>query len=196
MIECPTTGRYFELRPGARWTYRVDDEGRITLKTQTVGAIEDVGGAKAGVRAHKLTTTRPGGSVVSWQEDRGDVVVRHRELDMAGDRHTDEIYAPHRTRIDETPAHVTAGAAWSEQYTEHVTDNTGVTVTEKQETWLVEAVDEVIVVPAGAFCTLRVRRTSTSGGGSSTKTYWFARGVGKIKETGENQTETLASFAP
>ncbi|MBA3818018.1 MAG: hypothetical protein H0X17_03955 [Deltaproteobacteria bacterium] len=197
VLECPTTGRYFELQPGTRWTYRVVDDGRTSTKAQLVGEIEDVGGAKAGVRAHRLTTTRSGGEVVSWQEDRGDVIVRHRELDMAGDRHTDESYTPHRTRVDETEAHTAVGATWTESYTETITDAEGTTVTPKTETWLVEAVDEVLVVPAGAFCTLRVRRTSTSDGGSgSVKTYWFARGVGKVKEAATNQVEELLERVP
>lgn len=195
MVDCATTGRYMELRTGASWTYQVDD-GELTTKTQEVGPEEDVGGAKAGTTAFRLTTTKVGGMVVSWQQDTGDGIVRHRERDMAGSAQTDEIYSPYRTRLDETDDHTEVGATWTEEYTESVTDiNNITTMVDKVETWEVEAVDEVVVVPAGAYCALRVRRTSTAGGiDGSDKTFWYARGIGKVKETGANQTEELVSY--
>ncbi len=194
--DCPTTGRYMELSTGASWTYQVDDGAELTTKTQAVGPEEDVGGDKAGVTAFRLTTTKVGGMVVSWQEDTGTAIVRHREQDMAGSAQTDEIYEPHRTRLDESADHTVDGATWMETYTESVTDLDGITtMVEKVETWTVEAVDEPVVVPAGAFCGLRVRRTSTAGGiDGSDKTFWYARGVGKVKETGANQTEELMAY--
>src|SRR5688500_4217167 len=53
-LECPTTGRYMALGTGASWTYEVDDGGGIETKTQSVGALEDVGGSKAGTMAFRL----------------------------------------------------------------------------------------------------------------------------------------------
>jgi len=184
------------LVEGASWTYTVDDGTEVTDKTQSVGPLEDIGGEKAGTLAYRLTTTKPGGQTISWQEDTGDAVRRHRELDMSGDSFTDEIYQPYRTRIDETAAHTAEGATWSESYTELVTDADDVTTTaDKVETWTVVAVDEAITVPAGDFCTIHLDRSSTVGGvPGSMKSYWFARGVGKVKEAGENQTEELVSF--
>jgi hypothetical protein len=200
-LECPTTGRFMELAEGASWTYEVDDGGGIETKTQTVGPLEDVGGSKAGVMAHRLTTERATGDVISWQEDTGTAIVRHREQDNAGTTTTDEFYAPHKTRIDESADHIVEGATWAEDYTETVTSNNGVdppeTVTNnKRDRWVVEAVDEVISVQAGDFCTLRVEKTSTvDGAGGSVKTYWFARDVGKVKEEGGNQVEELAAYS-
>jgi hypothetical protein len=192
--ECPTTGRYMELRTGASWTYSIDGEDE---KRQTVGALEDVGGEKAGVQAFRVETEKAGGSVVSWQEDTGDAILRHRETDMAGSTATDEIYEPYRTRISELGAHLEPGATWSEEYVEYLTDlDTGETSTvDKVEHWEVVAVDTPVRVPAGDFCALQVRRTSTVGGSDgSDKTYWFARGVGKIKEVGEDRTEELVDW--
>jgi hypothetical protein len=191
---CPIEGRYMPVSTGASWTYRVDD-GQITAKTQTVGPLEDVGGSKAGIRAYRMTTTKPGGETISWQEDTGHAIRRHRELDLAGSNHSDEIYSPYKTRIDESAGRITEGATWSESFDEVSTDTDDVTTaTSKIETWVVEEVDEVVAVPAGTFCAMRLLKTSVVGGEEgSTKRYWFARGVGKIKEVGANQTEELTS---
>jgi hypothetical protein len=202
--ECPTTGRYMELATGSSWTYQVDDGGGTETKTQTVGPLEDVGGAKAGVTAFRMTTTRSAGEVVSWQEDTGTAILRHREQDLAGTTTTDEIYEPHKTRLDESPDHLVAGATWAEDYSEEITATDTSTVpptvttdtVAKRDNWEVVAVDEVVVVPAGAFCTLHLKRTSTANGaGGSVKHYYFARGVGKVREAGGNQTEELSDYA-
>lgn len=193
--DCPTTGRYLELVPGVSWRYRVTDANGVIEKVQTVGPLEDVGGSKAGVMAYRMTTTKAGGEVVSWQEDSGSTVRRHKELDMAGGSQTTELYQPYRTRFDETSMRVVGGATWSETYDEIVTDATQVTTTtRKTEQWRVDVVEEEVIVPAGAFCALRVSRTSmTPGGAGSEKTFWFVRGVGKVKEIGLGQTEEMIS---
>jgi hypothetical protein len=197
-LECPTEGRYMALTEGATWTYRVDDGEAVTEKTQTVGALEDVGGTKAGTMAFRLTTNKPGGGqTISWQEDTGTAIRRHRELDQSGGTQTDEIYEPYKLRVDESAAHLTEGAAWTETYQEIVTDTENVTtMADKSEDWEVVAVDEMLAVAAGEFCTLHVQRMSSTGGtGGSLKHYWFARGVGKVKESGDNQTEELVSYS-
>jgi hypothetical protein len=198
--DCTVTGRYLPLRTGASWTYRVTGTAGTRNKTQEVGALEDVGGLKAGVMAFRVTTTKTTGQVISWQQDTGEAIVRHREQDLAGASQTDEYYVPFHTRIDEAPAHLAVGATWTETYDENVTDMvTGLmTTANKVDRWTVEADAEAVRVPAGDFCTLRVKRTTTVGGvAGSTKTYWYARGVGKIKELATGgDTEELASFTP
>ncbi len=193
--QCPTEGRFLPLAEGASWTYRVvtDTTGE---KTQVVGAEEDVGGMHAGTIAFKLTTTKPGGGeTVSWQQDSGDSIVRLAEADLVGLTTSREDYTPGRIRVDETAAHTVVGASWTQEYTEHVSTNGGAaTQTAKVETWTVMGVNEVITVPAGEFCTLHLRRTSTAGGiDGSDKAYWFARGVGKVQEVSVGQTETLTA---
>jgi hypothetical protein len=201
MDDCPTEGRYLPLAEGNSWTYRVvtDTTG---VKTQTVGAEEDVGGMHAGTVAFKLTTAKPGGGeTISWQQDTGDMIVRLAEADLVGVTTSREDYtatvAPNgRIRVDETAAHTVEGASWQQEYTEHVSENGGaVTTTLKTETWTVMGVNEFVTVPAGEFCTLHLRRTSTAGGiDGSDKAYWFARGVGKVQEVSAGQTETLTDF--
>lgn len=58
-------------------------------------------------------------------------------------------------------------------------------------TWTVEAVDEVITVPAGTFSCIKIRRQRAFG---NYKEYWFARGVGKVFERGPVNDEALTEY--
>lgn len=198
-VDCPSTGRFMPLATGMSWNFRVTNrtDGTIGVKTQTVGALEDVGGSKAGTMAYRLTTTKTGGSVVSWQEDVGERIIRHREQDMAGGTQGDEIYDPYKLRVDETEAHTAVDASWTESYDETATPagSTVSTTTPKTETWTVEAVDEQVTVPAGTFCALRVRKVSAADVAGSDKTYWFVRGVGKVKEETADRLEELTEYS-
>ena len=50
-----------------------------------------------------------------------------------------------------------------------------------------------LTVPAGTFTCLHLHKVGTDDS-TAQKDYWFARGVGKIKESG-GQTEELASYS-
>ena len=55
----------------------------------------------------------------------------------------------------------------------------------------------MVTVPAGTFSTIRLRRqvlVGAGGGEGADKTFWFAEGIGKIKETG-GQTEELSAYS-
>ncbi len=195
-----TLERLLPLAIGASWTYRVTDTGtgEVGTKQNVVEALEDVGGAKAGVTAFRVRTSKPSGkSTVSWQEDTGSAIVRHREQERDVDAVVtlDEHFVPGKLRVDEAPAHLTLGARWDERYSEVAHDPAGgadVTV-EKTDRWTVESIDDAVTVPAGSFACVRLRREGQTT--ASDKTYWFARGVGKVKEVGGGQTEELASYA-
>jgi hypothetical protein len=59
------------------------------------------------------------------------------------------------------------------------------------ETWTVIGDDETLTVPAGTFThVIHFRKV----GAASSKDYWYARGVGKLKETG-TQTEELSAYS-
>ena len=199
VVECttPRAERYLPFDVGSTWTYDVTEVGLPTVqKTSTVEAFEDTGGDKAGVEAFRVRTEKTAGATVSWQQDICTGVVRHREksFDMNDALVSDQYYAPSKLRIDETPARLAQSATWTESYTETEIDpGTGATTTTaKAATWTVDAVDEEITVPAGTFTCLRLHRVGADVG-QSDKTYWFAAGVGKIRETG-SQTEELASY--
>jgi hypothetical protein len=188
--------RLLPMKVGASWTYRITDPstGATGNKMSTVEVSEDVGGAKAGTIAMRVRTEKLDGVTVSWQEDVGTGIIRHREqaFDLGENLLLEETYSPHKLRIDETTNHLSSGASWTETYEETVTDANGTRTVSKSESWTVEAVDESITVPAGTFTTVRLRKVG-SGLGASDKTYWFAPGVGKIKETG-GQTEELMAY--
>lgn len=199
-VECmtPNADRYLPLAIGTTWTYDTSDMGGPNVvKTSTVEALEDVGDRKAGTMAYRVRTGKAGGlgDVVSWQEDTCTGVMRHREqsLNATTDAvETDQFYVPGKPRVDEEPAHLAVGATWTTSYTEVEVDNVlGQTHTKsKDETWTVLALDESVTTPAGTFTCLKVNKTTS---GAADKTYWFAKGVGKVQEMGE-AVETLTSY--
>ena len=196
--ETPVEERLLPLAVGASWTFEVTPSGggAAETKTSTVQALEDVGATKAGTIAFRIRTEKLDGATVSWQEDQCDKIVRHREqsLDLGEVLTSDQIFQPGKLRVDETAAHTTMGATWIDAYTEVEEDPvTGdVTTTEKAESWTVEAAAESVTVPAGTFTAIKLRRTSDVIGAAD-KVYWFAPGVGKVKEAGD-QTEELTEY--
>ncbi len=197
VAECttPLSERYLPLVVGASWTYDTSDMGSpVVPKTTTFEAFEDVGDVKTGVMAFRQRTEKVVGHALSWHRDDCTGVSRHREqtFDGAGTLVTDQFYVPGKLRVDESAAHVTLGATWSTAYTEVERDPiNGTTTRSKDETWVVEGVDESVTVPAGTFTALRVRKTTS---GAADKTYWFVKGVGKVKEMGE-QVEDLTAYS-
>jgi hypothetical protein len=59
--------------------------------------------------------------------------------------------------------------------------------------WTIEAVDEMVTVPAGTFSCLRVHSVE-SGSLGYDSTFWYARNVGKVKETG-TETRNLVGYS-
>ena len=194
-----STGRYMPLDEGASWTYRVTDvgDGTVTTKTQSVEAFEDIGGMKAGIMAFRLRREKDNGYTLSWQEDTGDAVVRHREesYDATDAMESEDWFDPGKLRIDESEGHTALDATFADDYTETTIDHTNageMTMTTKAETWVVQAVDDEVDVPAGTFTCLKLFRSNDGTGVA--KTYWFARGVGKVKESGGSQIEELSDY--
>ncbi len=192
--EAALTQRYLPLVVGASWTYDTSDMGGpVVAKATTVEALEDVGDRKAGTTAFRIRTDKASGYVVSWQQDLCSSIERHREqtFDAAGTLKSDQFYVPSKLRVDESAAHVAQSATWTTQYTEVEVDPVkGTTTTSKQETWTVEATNEMVTVPAGTFSCLKLRKMTS---GQADKRFWFAAGVGKVKEEGE-QLELLKTY--
>jgi hypothetical protein len=194
----PTVGRFLPLKVGASWTYKITDSGNIfSNKKTTVEAKEDIGGMKAGVMAFRVRTEDTTGVSVGWQEDTGEMIVRHKEqsFDLKNKQLDETFYTASKLRIDESMAHLTKGATYSNTYTEKSTDSVTMmtTTTSKTENWTVEEVDEMVTVGAGTFKALKLHRVGTAVGASD-KRFWFVRGVGKVKETGGSRIEELQSF--
>jgi hypothetical protein len=187
---------YLPLATGNSWSYVVTDQenDETSTKTQTVQEREPVPG-RDGIVAYRMRTENGGLATVSWQDERDLEVIRYFEqsLDFDGNVTVTESYEPHKLRVDQKPEHTAAGATYSQEYTETHVNMLDQLTTElvKQEQWTVEAVAEVVTVPAGTFECLRLRRSGDPT--QPIKTFFFARGIGKIRETG-GQIEELSSY--
>jgi hypothetical protein len=208
---------YLPFKVGNSWKYKVTDrvDGTVSMKTNVLEAMEAVGGrgpnaTKMAIRAKTIKTEmRVTGLrtdwVVSWQGHEGTGLVRYRELGYQAVTGggtpmnvTYEMYwEPWKLRLEEGPERTAAGATWVETYKE-TKQPVGALAMTTMETdyWKVEAVDVPCSVPDKPPLTcikLRKSGTSTDDG----KTYWFARGVGKVREEGRpptGQVEELVDY--
>lgn len=183
------------LKEGNSWTYKVTEDGEEGSKVVTIGALETVGGSgpSKALKANKSVTEKNGGGkTISWQAEVDGRVVRYREqsIKKSGALSEEVHWAPPSLRVDGNAARLKAGASWTETYQETTTED-GESVTRSEtETWTVEGVDVEVKVPAGTFRAVQLKKESLTG---TPKTFWYAPGVGKVKETG-GQTEELASY--
>lgn len=200
--QCDIEGseRFLPIETGRAWTIRTTKlETELTEeRVQDVGPLEDVGLEKSGVMAYRVTTTKDTGAVITWQGDTGTAVVRHREEDRAGMTQGDDFFFVYKTRLDESPERLVEGSTWTESYSVTSTDlaTLETTMDTKMYRWDVARYGEEVTVPAGSFCALQVTRTTLKVDGTvgKTKQYWYARGVGKVKERVKNEREELVSF--
>jgi hypothetical protein len=183
---------------GNNWTYRVTDTKSVSQKVTSIEAEELVGGSgpHADEMAFKVTTLKVDGTdrTLSWQLDQGGKVIRYREQSFSagsGALSLEEHWDPYKLHIDGTPEHTAPNATWLEEYAETKLPAAGSPSTAQQrDRWSVDQADATVTVPAGTFEHAVV---FTKAGGSDLKTYWYVRGIGKIKETG-GQTEELVSY--
>jgi hypothetical protein len=191
-----TTGPYQPLTVGTTWTYHVDDQGVVYDKQSSVEAFEDMGGMAAGTMGYRVRETIKASVQLTWYEQTATDVRRHHDTlaDDTGRMLSDEWYAPYLLRVDEAPEHLQAGATWTINYMKTKTTSSKPTATSNQsEIWTVDGVDLVTAVPAGTFNALKVTRSDPADG--STKTQWFVRGVGKVRElTGAGHKEELTAY--
>lgn len=183
---------YLPLAVGNWWEYRMVEpetqRAQPKNKKLVIDLFGDVGGLKAGTQGFRMRREDALGSSVRWLGKEGDVVAwLHDEwMDASGTVTKSQYYQPYRTRLDETPAHLVNEAEWTEEYDDIGIDpTTGEAKVPKhvQVTWTVEALDEAITVPAGSFNCLRLRRRNRQSATTyEDQTYWFARGVGKVRE--------------
>jgi hypothetical protein len=191
-----TTGSLLPWKVGNTWTYQVTGDGEQTTKVVTLEAEEPVGGAgpNAGkIAIRQVSAKGASDKTISWHAIEGERLVRYREQSFSartGALEIEEHWSPGKLHIDYSAAHVAAGASWFEEYQETKVE-AGATpeTSSERERWMVDAVDELVEVPAGKFRALVLQKA----GGDSLKTYWFVPGVGKVKETG-GQTEVLVRY--
>lgn len=190
------TQRYLPWKVGAVWSYKLTDPAGVQPaqmnKLTTVMSEGDVGGVHAGTTAFLVHAEQMNGSKDVYEAPSGDLDVRYKSTfyDANGTMTAVDVDQPYRLKLDESAAHTITGAQWSTSFTE--TSNGGAPAT-KNESWRVVNASESLTVIAGTYTCLHVQRTSNGG---TVQDYWYARGVGKVKETGGGQNEELMSFTP
>jgi hypothetical protein len=195
-VACFDSDRYLPYEVGNAWTYKITDltSGATATKEQSLSQTDDPELGTVIVQ----TTGKLKGTTRSLLALEGDRVVRYvqEDLDTAGTLERTTVYDPGQIRIDESPARLVKGAAWDESYDVTTTPTGGVSTTVATvDRFEVIDVDVPCTSPLGDFECLRLRRTRTAGGVAD-KEFFFARGVGKVKESGDSQLEELTSCGP
>jgi len=193
------TERFEPWTPGSVWSYKLTDpKGVLATQTNQLTTLTDpvdVGGVHAGKMALIAHTDQMVGTKDVYETIDGDLDVRYKTefYDDQGNLTSTEFEQPYRLKLDESAEHTTTGAQWSVTFTQTTTTPGGGQPSTKTKTdqWLVVNGAEAVTVIAGTFMALHVRRSSSSG---SIQDYWYAPGVGKVKETGGGQEEELESF--
>jgi hypothetical protein len=186
---------FLPWKEGNQWTYRVTSGTDVSTKVTTIGALEVVGGTgpNSALQANRVETLKGTDKTVGWQGPLGPSVVRYREQAFSattGALSLEEHWDPYKLHFDGTAEHTRLGASWLEDYQETKLPVGGAPQTAtSRDRWTVMATGEEVSVPAGTFTALVLQKV----GGSVLKTYYFARGVGKVKEQG-GQLEELVSF--
>jgi hypothetical protein len=206
-------GSSFEpLSVGATWAYATTEPGdggvgTITgTKTVIVEAYEPVP-TRAGIMAWRIYTQVPNmEDQLTWQVDTAAAMVRYRdEIYVPGAPRTcatvtatgcifSATYAPSKLRLDTQAARLSTNATYNESFTEMVVDLNGPSTSSKPFAWKVIDGAESVTTPAGTFTAVHVQKFNGLSGALD-KDYWFARGVGKVKETSnQGRVELLMSY--
>lgn len=180
--------RYLPFDVGNHWRYRVTaagDPSDISTKTQDL--------TDEGDDLITQTTQKGGGSTVSKLDIVGDAVMRFSQEDYDS---TDMLlmttyYEPDgKARIDEDPARLMMGATWDETYTKRVVPAMGAEImTTVTDTWTVMGVDVACSSPLGDYSCIHLMRERDNP--VIVKEYWYARGIGKVREEGGQIEELL-----
>jgi hypothetical protein len=187
------------LVANATWTYDTTDPATGVTGTKIVTAeVNEAVPGKTGATAWRLRTIVPGSQVqLTWQEEQTAAIVRHRDDTYAPDGGLTDfsVYTPSKLRIRTGTTDTTTNATYNETYTD-VTTTTGTApvTTSKSITWKVINGAESVTVPAGTFTCVHLQKQT---GANPDKDYWFARGVGKVKETATSsgRVEVLHSYS-
>ena len=180
------------LAEGNTWRYRVTSSGgTVTEKVQSVTGTAAT--SNPGEVAFRLLSERANArETSSVQLIRDGVLLRLEEEGYrAGVKVEHYKYLPGSIRIDST--RVKTGDTYESSHTKQRLDASGNVIGEVNvvHRFMVEATAEAVDVPAGRFACVRVRREAVDDGG--VKTYWYAPGLGKVKEIG-GQTEELMQY--
>jgi hypothetical protein len=203
----PNADDLYPLAVGDSWLYRETDQGDETLIRYEVLALETkTFGHGVGERdVFVIENTFPtgdsgsdtdaaGGSRVQFVSDDGTVAprLRHEVYDTDGILTKFRDYVPGFLRFDRGKA--TEGTQWVEELTRYSDPLDGTGEVEEEESYLYEVMaPETVTVPAGTFDCVVWKRIETASTGE-TKMYYFAPGVGKVREITGAKVEELLSY--
>jgi hypothetical protein len=205
----PDDGDLYPLAAGDVWLYRELDGAQTTqVRYEVTGLVErdfeydDQGAVPAFVventfpsGASSDTEVAPGGWRVEYIRDDGTRAarLRHDVYDEDGVLTKTRDYVPGFLRFDRSRAAV--GAQWAEETTRYTDTLDGSAVEQEVASYIFEVLEpEVVSVPAGTFQCTVVQRTETFGSSPEIKRYYFAAGVGKVKEITGAKIEELVSY--
>ena len=201
-VDAPTNPsmRYEPWTVGSTWSYMITDtQGLIPPamnKVTRIMPMVDAGPPNAGKMAFLVHVEKLQGYKDVLETFSGDLDVRYKTsyYDLNNALTEVDVNQPYRLKLDEGLAHVAPGAHYSETFTETVT-KTGTAPTTKQqsENWTVVSASESLAVIAGTFTCLHVQRVNPAKP-TAVIDYWYARGVGKVKETGGSTDEELMAY--
>ncbi len=205
----PISGDYYPMGVGDYWEYietYANGDPAETLSHEVTGTETIDFGGELGERtvflidnAPDLTSTK---SRTYYNEDDGNKVSRLRQIvyDTDGTVIKTQDYDPGALRFDRT--RVTKGETWDESYTRHTYDEGGNQTDSVLYTYTftITELHEKVIVPAGTFDCIMVTRERLPPLSEETKIYYYASGVGKVKEISEggesgNKMEELTTYS-
>jgi hypothetical protein len=175
---------WLPLTLGSRWVYQQVQDRSETM-TEEVSA-EEVLGDEPGVLMLSTRNDRLVRTYSKWLAGPGRIAQTSRQLWERETLIGSISYGPDSLQFSRALTRL--GDAVTEAHHQRELDGDGRLIRErrKEYTWLAEAVDEEVTVPAGVFRCLRIKRIDHSD--QETRVTWYAPGVGKIREqtaTGE-----------
>jgi len=188
-----SSDRYLPNEVSNTWTYQVTNIDTQETSTKSQSITGTMNHPDDGMPVQIQVTNKVEGRTESWLRENGDTFVRLRQqdFDIDGLLERTTVYDPGKIRLDETPARIADGATFDETYTAIITDPNGVETsrTDYTESWEVLAASEPCPGDFADYDCLHIQRSRV---GTPAKTFWFARGIGKVREDG-GQIEQLTA---
>jgi len=187
---------YYPMQVGAYWTYEeTTSSGDATTLTYTVTEKKTMDfGGETGEREVFLvenTFDSLNEKRIQFIEDDGTRAVRHGHevYDITETLTKTRFYEPGFLRFDRSK--VTVGDKWEETVTRTTDTLDGSAVVSEAITYQFEiiSVGEPWTIDLGTFNCIQIKRQDQSD--FETKYYWYARGIGKIRELTGDKEEVL-----
>jgi hypothetical protein len=192
---------YFPLTPNSWWKYEdLDNPG--TYHNDAMSGPVAIPGDAQGRSAFLLTRTHSDDAADvhrTYMDSQDGLVVRFRkEWDKNDGLDQVKVYDPDFLQLDMTQ--LQQGDTWKAVFARSDYDGAGALVQRKNKAYqyTVEAINDPQTVKGTSLSCVRIARVDLMDG--DTKTFWYAEGVGRVKETGvasdstDEQQEMLIDY--